>query len=120
MNFTSNSDSDSSLPVNAITCEGWSNTTYRSSISFSILESFFKCSGWCQKGANSHLYYLFSNINGGIPEKNCLESVLDFFSQFGRVLLITICLVCSVIFIILIIIICLCLHPDRKLNYDSL
>lgn len=81
---------------------------------------FFNCSGWCSLNSNPP-YYVFSNINYGVPSAGpCAESVSTFIYTFGHIIMISSFTVSGFILIVLAIICCLCLHPDRGLRYDSL
>jgi hypothetical protein len=84
-----------------------------------ILEMFFNCSGWCKANADPP-FYLFSDINYGVPSSTCVDSVNSFVDSFGRIILIASLTVTAFIFLVLIVICCLCLHPERGLKYDSL
>ena len=83
-----------------------------------MIESFFNCSGWCDKDSSYNLYYLFTNVNDGIPANTCVKAMLEFFSQFGLVIEISSFFVSGVILVILITISCLCCHPERRQSYD--
>jgi hypothetical protein len=117
MGFT-NDTTDAGLAINAQNCPTWNNNTYGLTVQLAILESFFDCSGWCQKTPN--LYFLFSNINAGKPESTCVEALSDFLDNFGHIIEISSFTVSSFLFLTLIIMGCLWLHPDRGLKYDSL
>ncbi|KAL4429677.1 hypothetical protein ABPG74_017086 [Tetrahymena malaccensis] len=49
------------------------------------LEETFQCSGFCS--VNS--YYVFSNINDGIPSKDCKDEALEFFEKNNNITLIS-------------------------------
>ncbi|KAL4473151.1 hypothetical protein ABPG72_007381 [Tetrahymena utriculariae] len=49
------------------------------------LEETFQCSGFCS--INS--YYVFSNLNDGIPNKDCKEEALEFFEKNNNITLIS-------------------------------
>lgn len=111
---------DSTLPINAQSCDSWNMTTYPLTNQLAWFEMFFNCSGWCQVNSNPP-YYVFSNINYGVPNGGaCAESVSTFLYTFGHIIMITSFTVSAFILIVLTIICCLCLHPDRGLRYDSL
>lgn len=118
MGIINYNSTNSTLPINAQSCEEWANTTLNDDLSsqLSWLEMFFNCSGWCQDGP----YYVFSNINYGVPSGNCYNSVSDFAATFGRNIMIASFIVGGFILILLVIICCLWLHPDRGLKYDSM
>lgn len=120
MGFTSNSSMDPSLPVNAENCPAWSNSTYSLTSSFVIFESFFNCSGWCPVAPQDNLYYLFTSVNRGRPQQSCVDSLIYFFNNFGRILTISSFCASGLLLMILGTILCLCCHPDRNLRYDSL
>jgi hypothetical protein len=103
-------------PINAEGCPTWNSTTTSMTNQLSWLEMFFDCSGWCHNGS----YYVFSNINFGVPQSNCSSSVSNFASTFGRIIMITSFSVSLFIMTILFVICCLWLHPARGLKYDSL
>ena len=67
MGFKNYSD-DASLPINAENCDSWSNSTYVATNSLIFLESVFNCSGWCKTRPEFNLYYLFTDVNRGIPQ----------------------------------------------------
>lgn len=105
-----------SFPINAESCASWNSSTFPMTNQLSWLEMFFNCSGWCQNGS----YYVFSNINYGLPTGNCSSSVANFASTFGHIIMVASFAVAFFILFILVIICCLWLHPDRGLKYDSL
>lgn len=111
-------NNDSSLPTNAQNCPTWDNSTYTLTVQFTILESFFNCSGWCQPNPNP--YYLFTNINFGMPQTTCVAALSTFLENFGHVIEVSSFTVSGFLIVVVMIIICLWLHPDRKLKYDSL
>ena len=114
-----NSD-NKNLPINVQNCRTWNNNSYPLTNQLDWLEMFFNCTGWCELDANPP-YYLFSNINFGVPNGGtCVESVSNFMYTFGHIILIASFSVFSFIFLLLVVICCLCLHPDRGLKYDSL
>ncbi len=108
------------LPVNAQNCETWSNLTFPVTPQLLLIETFFHCSGWCNVDPNYNLYYLFSNINNGIPEKSCVDAFVEFFDNFGNILEFSSFLVSGILFLILMNIFCLCFHPEKSHQYDAL
>ena len=76
MNVTSHIIDNVTYPINAENCQNWSNSTYYVTQQLLMIESFFSCSGWCNVNPDFNLYYLFSDINRGIPEKSCLKAVV--------------------------------------------
>ena len=85
-----------------------------------MIETFFSCAGWCNVDPNYNLYYFFSNINNGIPEKSCVDAFVEFFDKFGTILEVTSFFVSGILFLILLNIFCLCFHPEKSHQYDAL
>lgn len=120
MGFQNYSKDEEFLPVNAENCEDWSNTTYSSTASIIFLETVFNCSGWCNVTSEYNLYYLFTDVNRGIPEDSCIEKLLEFFQKFGTIMKFSCLMMSLFLFLVLLAILCLCCHPDRGQEYDAM
>ncbi|KAL4460981.1 hypothetical protein ABPG74_016453 [Tetrahymena malaccensis] len=77
------------------------------------IEDTFDCSGFC----SINTYYVFSNVNNGIPNKDCKVELLNFVDNNNKKVIIAAAVITFVLFLTFILSICLCVKKPKGENF---